>query len=121
METQSIPENFNELTGSIREYIRLRIDLLKLNLTEKLSRIFTMAIALILFFLFFNFIILFASIAFILWFREHVGPAHWGALIVAGFYILLGILVWLLRRPLFVNPVVSQISKILLEEDHETK
>ncbi len=119
MESTKISDQFTELTGSIKDYVELRIDMFRLILAEKLSRIFTFTISLMIFFILFNFIFMFISIAFILWYREYVGPAYTGALIVAGFYLLLGILVWILRKSLFINPVVSQISKILLEEDHE--
>jgi hypothetical protein len=121
MEPQRISDHFSELTESVKEYVRLRIDMLRLTLTEKLSRIFIYTIILMIFFILFNFIILFFSIAFILWFREHAGAAYLGAIIVAGFYIFIGILIWLLRRPLFIDPVVSQISKILMEDDHENE
>ena len=121
MDSQRISDHFTELTESVKEYVQLRLDMFKLTLTEKMSRIFTFTIILMIFFILFNFIILFFSVAFILWFREHVGAAHWGAIIVAGFYVLLGILTWILRKQLFVNPVVTQISKILLEEEHENE
>jgi hypothetical protein len=119
MESPKITEHFSELTDDVRRYVRLRISMLKLLLTEKLSGLFSFIVITMIFFIIFLFVVLFLSLAFIYWFRIHVGPAYWGAMIVAGFYILLAIIIYLLRVRLFVNPVVRQLSQILLEEEQE--
>jgi fatty acid desaturase len=119
MESQKLSDNFNEISDNAREYIRLKIDFLKLTLTEKLSLIISALLISVIFFLVFLFISLFVSLAFIFWFRDHAGPLYAGALIVAGFYLLVGAVVFLMRNKLFINPLVSQISKILLEEEDE--
>jgi hypothetical protein len=64
---------------------------------------------------------MFVSIAFIFWFRDHAGPLYAGALIVAGFYFLIGVIVFLMRNSLFIDPLVKQITKVLLEEEDEDK
>jgi uncharacterized oligopeptide transporter (OPT) family protein len=119
MEPARIPDSFAGLTGDIKQYVKLRISLLKLLLTEKLSRLFTIVIMTMVFFILILFVLTFLGIAFLFWFREVAGPAYLGAIIVSGFYLLLGVVIYLLRYPLFLNPVVSQLSKILLEEEPE--
>lgn len=119
METQRISENFSELADNVKKYVRLKIDLLKLNILEKFSKLVSFLIITLVFFLLFLFFILFISLGFIYWFRDQLGPEWLGALIVAGVYIVIGFLVYLLRFKLFINPVVTQISKILFEEDEE--
>ena len=121
MESPKISESIAELTNQVKNYVQLRIDLFKLNLTEKLATLTTTLLISIIFFIVFLFFTMFLSLAFIFWFKEYAGNAWLGSLIVAGFYILVGVTVYLLRDRLFLNRVVVQISKILLEEEEENE
>ena len=117
MECKKISDNFSEITENIKEYVHLKIDILKLTLTEKFARLASFVVIMLIFFIIFLFFSLFLSLAFLFWFRDHAGPAYIGALIVAAFYLILGGLTYLLRNTLFINPLVAQLSQILLEED----
>jgi Putative Actinobacterial Holin-X, holin superfamily III len=121
MESPKFSENIIDLIDQVKNYVKLRINLFKLNMTEKMATLTTTLLISVIFFIIFLFFTLFLSLAFIFWFREYIGAAYIGALIVAGFYILLGIVVFLLRDKLFLNRVVTQISKILLEEENENE
>ncbi len=121
MESQKLSDNITEISENVKEYIRLRTDLLKLTLTEKLSMILSALFITVILFLVFLFICMFVSIAFIFWFRAHAGTLYAGALIVAGFYLLVGAVVYIMRNRLFIDPLVSQISKTLLEDEDEEK
>jgi hypothetical protein len=121
MEQKKVSESIAEMTEQVKTYVQLRIDLFKLSLTEKLATLTTTLLISIIFFIVFLFFTLFLSLAFIFWFREYAGAAWVGSLIVAGFYILIGIVVFLLRDKLFLNRIVTQISKILLEEEEENE
>jgi hypothetical protein len=121
MEQKKVSESIAEMTEQVKTYVQLRIDLFKLSLTEKLATLTTTLLISIIFFIVFLFFTLFLSLAFIFWYKEYVGTAWAGSLIVAGFYILIGIVVFLLRDRLFLNRIVTQISKILLEEEEENE
>ena len=121
MESQRLSDNVIEISENIKAYIRLKTDLLNLTLTEKLSLIISALLISVILFLVFLFISMFISIAFIFWFRDHVGPLYAGALIVAGVYLIIGIIVFLKRSRLFIDPLVSKITKILLEDEDEDK
>ncbi|MDP4281822.1 MAG: phage holin family protein [Bacteroidota bacterium] len=121
MESHNISDNIHELTGSVKEYVKIRVSLLKISITEKMSKVISKMLITMAFFILFLFVILFISVAFIFWFRDHAGPAYAGALIVASFYVILGFVVYLLRKKLFVNPVVTMLSKMLLEEEKEAE
>jgi hypothetical protein len=121
MESQKLSDNFNEISDNVKAYIRLKADILKLAMTEKFSLIISALLIAIILFLVFLFVSMFVSIAFIFWFRDHVGPLYAGALIVSGFYLLVGALVFLNRNRIFIDPMVSKISQILLEEEDEEK
>lgn len=121
MEFKEISENFSDITENIKEYVHLKIDILKLTLTEKFAQLATFIVIILIFFVIFLFFTLFISLAFIFWFKDHAGPAYVAALIVAAFYLLLGGLIYLFRNSLFINPFVSQLSKILLEESDDNE
>ena len=121
MESQSLKDNVSEISENVKAYIRLKTDMLKLTLTEKLSLIISALLISVILFLVFLFISMFISIAFIFWFRDHAGPLYVGALIVAGGYLVIGVIVFLMRNSLFIDPLVKQITKVLLEEEDEDK
>ena len=121
MESPKFSENITDLIDQVKNYVHLRINLFKLNLTEKLATLTTTMLISIIFFIVFLFFTLFLSLAFIFWFREYMGKAYIAALIVAVFYILVGIVIYFLRNKLFLNRVVTQISKVLLEEEEENE
>jgi hypothetical protein len=121
MESPKISESIAELTDHVKRYVRLRINLFKLDLTEKLAILTTTLLISVIFFIVFLFFTLFLSLSFIFWFKEYAGDAWLGSLIVAGFYILVGLVVFLFRDRLFLNRIVTQISKILLEEEEENE
>jgi hypothetical protein len=119
MESPKLTDNVNEISQNVKDYVRLQTDLLKLTLTEKLALILSALLVAIICFLVLLFITIFLSQAFIFWYRDHGGSLFTGALIVSGFYLLFGIFVYLSRKWLFVNPLVSLISKFLLEEEND--
>jgi hypothetical protein len=119
MEPKKLSTNVSEITDNIKEYVQLRLKILSLSLTEMLSRLIGFAIILLIFFFTFMFMSLFGSVAFILWFRDNAGPAYVGAMIVALFYLFIGVLILLLRNTLIINPLVSQISKVLKEDEND--
>ena len=121
MESGKISENVSLLTDNVKDYINLRIDLLKLILTEKLAKLVSFFLIIVIFFILGMFLLLFISLAFVYWFGEELGPTWVGALLVTAFYILSGVLIYLRRKELFVNPLVHHLAKILLEEQDETE
>jgi hypothetical protein len=107
------------MTGNVRDYINLRVDYVKLILTEKIAKLASFFLIAVIFFILGMFLLLFISLAFIFWFGEVVGPAYLGALIVVAFYVIGGLAIYLLRHMLFINPLVVQLTKILMEGEDE--
>lgn len=120
MEPGKISDNFSMLTENVKDYINLRIDLAKLILTEKIAKLASFFLIAVIFFILAMFLLLFLSMAFVFWFGE-IGPAWLGALIVTAVYILGGIFIYVRRHQVFINPLVSHLTKILLEEKDENE
>ena len=114
-----ISENINNLTENVRDYVNLRLDLARLTLTEKMAQLISLFLISVIFFIMGMFLLLFLSMAFVFWFGNDVGPAWLGALIVVAFYVVLGLFVYMRRYQLFLNPLVSKLTKILMEDHHE--
>ncbi|WP_294198999.1 MULTISPECIES: phage holin family protein [Chryseobacterium] len=97
---------------TIKEYASKRIDLLKIEATEKsslsagvITYFVIMLVAFGFFIILFNF-----GIAFLI--GEALGNQSYGFLIVAGFYLLAMILIMLFKKKI-VNSVADQVIKFL--------
>jgi uncharacterized membrane protein YqjE len=116
-----ISENVSLLTENVKDYVNLRIDLAKLILTEKIARLVSFFLIAVIFFILAMFLLLFLSMAFVFWFENDIGPAWLGALIITGVYILGGVLIYFKRNQFFINPLVSHLTKILMEDKDENR
>jgi hypothetical protein len=119
METQNISDRVSSLSENVNEYLNLRLGLLKLTATEKLANLLSHLMISLILFVLIILILFFITFAFISWFGENAGPAWAGSLVAAGFYILAGILIYLLRYPLFINPLIAKISRVMLEDEND--
>ena len=119
METKKIGEQFSSLSDNAKEYINLKYQYYKLAATEKVTQLVTTLMIALIIFILVMLVLFFLSHAFILWWGEYIGPSYVGALIVAGFYVVVGVLVYLLRYPLLINPMVSSISNTILENQDD--
>ena len=121
MESGKISDNFASLTENVKDYVNLRIDLVKLILTEKIAKLASFFLIAVIFFILAMFLLLFLSLAFVFWFGNDIGPAWLGALIITAAYILCGLLIYVKRSQFFINPLVSHLTKILMEDKDEDK
>lgn len=110
-------EKIEELAAHVKEYINNRISLIKLNTAEKTSRIASYLIAIAMALTFFLFFIIFSSIALAYAFAEWTGKLYWGFLIVAGIYLLLGIIIWAARVKLLQLPIMNALLKEFFKDD----
>lgn len=108
-----------EIATHIKDYINVRIDKVKLDVAEKTSSVLANLIAglmvllvFLLFFLFVNF-----SIAYAL--AEWIGKTWAGFLVVAGFYLLIGVIVWLARQRILRIPIMNKIAESLFKNEAE--
>jgi hypothetical protein len=116
METPKFSESMNTLSDHLKEYVNLRVDLLKLVLVEKMSRLTSLLLLLIFVLILVMFAGVFLGLAFVLWYGQNVGPMWAGALIIVGVLVLKGTILYLFRKRFLLNPVIKQLSKIIMEE-----
>jgi hypothetical protein len=116
-----ITDNVSMLTENVKDYVNLRIDLAKLILTEKIARLASFFLISVIFFILAMFLLLFLSLAFVYWFGADIGPTWLGALIIAAIYVLGGVLIYVKRHQFFINPLVTHLTKILMEDKDENE
>ncbi|NTV83219.1 MAG: hypothetical protein HGA23_02830 [Bacteroidales bacterium] len=109
METESISSQFKQLLDQLKVYLDLRVNYARLYVAEFLIRFFSGLVLWMVIFLFLFFVLVFGSFAFAYWFAELTGKMSLGFLIIAGFYILIAVLIFAFKRPLIVKPFTKMI------------
>ena len=114
-------ENMEQLANDLRAYAEVRVNLMKLKLAEKMSRLLgtlvaaiAVGIALLLFFSF-------ASIGVAILVGKWLGNLWLGFVILGAFYLLAGLIVWRSRRSLIQIPAMNAIIQQLFEEETHEK
>lgn len=118
----SLSAQFKKIIDQVKVYLDLKVGYLKLHVAEYLIRFFSgLVLWMVLFFILF-FVIVFGSFAFAYWFGELTGRWSVGFLIIAGFYILLAILIYALRKSIIVKPFTRHIlSQMDLDQFNDTE
>lgn len=119
MKDNSLAENFTELRDILKKYLDARIKLWKILLLEKLTKAGTYILTILVFVVVLASLLLLLLFAFSFWYGNVYGNIYYGFLISAGFYVLVGVLLFLLRRPIFSNNIIRNLGKIFFSEDKE--
>ncbi len=117
MKKNSLTDNFSELNDMIKSYLEARIDLWKVLLLEKITKIGTYFFTAISILVTFLFIMLFLAIAFSFWYGNTYGNISTGFLISAGFFVLVSLGIFVFRKPLFSNSIIKNIASIIFSDE----
>jgi hypothetical protein len=114
--------HIEELAGNARDYINTRVEVVKLNAAAKVSSVTSNLIAGIIVAVVFVFFLFFGGMAAGFALGEWLGKTYWGFLIVAGLFLLAGIIVWIARERMIRIPIMNAIIQQLFKENehHET-
>lgn len=108
-----------EMAEHVKEYVNNHIASVKLNVAEKTSGVLANIIAMAVALMVFVFFIVFTSVALAFVFAKLTGEYYWGFLIVAGIYLLIGLLVWTMREKLLKLPIMNAILQQLFKEEED--
>lgn len=111
-------EKIEGLSDHVKEYINTRVEITKLRIAEKTSLVIGNFIAAAIIALLFLFVLVFGSIAGAWALSDWIGKSYSGFLIVAGIYLLLGIIVWAGKGRLIRFPVMNAIIRMLHKKDN---
>jgi ABC-type multidrug transport system fused ATPase/permease subunit len=119
MNIEKFQDNLDKTVDNIKSYVNLRSELFKITVFERIAKVLTSLFTLIILIFVLFFIMLFLSLAFIYWYQENGGQQIHGYLLVALFYFFIGIIIFLLSKRLFLNPMIKGFSNTAFEEDEE--
>ncbi|NII27822.1 phage holin family protein [Pseudoflavitalea sp. X16] len=105
------------LAASVKEYVNTRVDSVKLSAAETTSLIISDLVAGAIVAVVFLFVLVFASIAGALALSAWIGKPWSGFLIVAGVYLLIGVITWTAKERMIRIPVMNKIIHQLFKND----
>jgi len=108
-----------ELAGNLKEYVNVKLDSIKLKTAEKSSIVFADVIAGALVLVVFSLALIFGSVAGAFALSSWIGKPFAGFLIMAGFYILLGLIVWAGKNRFIRFPLMNNIIQKLFKNGEE--
>ncbi|MCI6211719.1 phage holin family protein [Bacteroides heparinolyticus] len=112
-------EKIQQLFVEFRKYLELQKEYTLLEITEKLSKLLSMLLLVILVIVLCVVVLFYLSFTLVYAIAPLVGGLTISYAIVAGFHILLILLVVLFRRKLIINPTVKFIAGLFLEKSNK--
>ncbi len=99
------------LKSHVKDYIGLRIEEAKLNVADRSSEVLANIIATVVIFLFLSLCTLFISIGVARIISDSLHSNYAGYFIVAGFYLVVGIVIYRFREPLLRTPIMNKMLR----------
>ncbi|MBN1767022.1 MAG: phage holin family protein [Prolixibacteraceae bacterium] len=110
---EKINTEFKALKEELEEYAKIQTDITKLHLAGELSQFtsgFMFKTSMLFIFLF---VLLFFSAAAALFVGKLLHSYVAGLLITGGFYLLIALFIWLVRKPLFEKPAIRRFMHLM--------
>jgi len=115
---EDLKSNSSELFNDLKYYLNLRSTLLRYTIYEGFCKLLANAITFILSFAIILMVLIFCSLALSVWLKDVFGSYIPGFLIIAGFYLIIFILVIILKNKIILNPLLRKVNEIENEVDH---
>jgi hypothetical protein len=119
MEKKSFFENLNELRENLTLYVEKRLSLIAVMGLEKAAKVASTVIALVIMILFLVIFWLFASAAAAIYIGRLLESIELGLLIVAFFYLFLGIIFFVFRKQIFGGIIISKLVNVFFKHDDD--
>jgi phosphoglycerol transferase MdoB-like AlkP superfamily enzyme len=108
------PNALGSLFESAGDYLETRVDLLKLKTVDKSSDVISSVVSSMLIALIITFGIFILNIGISIWLGSVLGEIWYGFFIVAGFYLLLAVLLYIFKDKWLKGPINDFIVKKIL-------
>lgn len=114
-EEETEVSSVEELLSKSKEYFNTRIELFKLKAIDKASNMLSSAIIVILFTVSAVLGLIMISVGVSLYLGKLLGSNHYGFLIVGGFYIIAGLILFAFKKQIIKVPFSNWLIKNLLD------
>jgi len=115
MAFEDIKEQIDHVEEGVKSYVKNSLDFYKLQSFRSMMKGITMATKLLLIGSMAFIALLFLSLSAAFWVASILGSTAEGFLIVGGFYVLVGLIFFLMRKKV-EKPLLKQFSKFYFEE-----
>lgn len=115
MAFEDIKEQIGDVEDGVRSYVKNSLDFYRLQSFRSMMKGITMATKLLLIGGIASIALLFLSLSAAFWLGSMLGNTAEGFLIVGGFYVLIGIIMFLLRSKI-EKPLLKEFSKFYFDE-----
>jgi len=106
---QEQTRSVEELIKSVEEYGKTSLDLMRLQAAQKGSAIMTYMIVSVSVLIPLLMCLTVLNIGVALWLGELLGKAYYGFFVVAGFYFIIGLFLFVTRKQLIEKPVIKML------------
>ncbi len=107
------------LLEDLKDYTDLRIDLVKLQLVESISTLFSKGIGFVLMLMLMALGLIMLTVAFTLLLSAWIGSLIWAFVIMGCFFALVAVVVYLMRDRLFGGSMVAMFNKMFFSPNNK--
>ena len=101
----------------VKDYIKVEIDILKINLLEKISKLMTFVIGIVLAAIMATVAIAYFSVMLFNLFNQMTDSVFWATVIMIVLFIALSIMIIAFSERLFLNFFIKKVYKLLFQSD----
>lgn len=105
---------FQAVKSSLGKLVSLYVEGAKLTAVEKLTLFLSASVVFICGFILITFVVAFGAVAILDLLEEALPPVA-SAGILSGIFLVLAILLFVLRKPLVINPMTRFVSKLIMD------
>ncbi len=109
------PTGLEELFTKLKDYAETRVDLVKLIAINKVSGFMSTVISMIILLMILFTTILCISIGLAVWIGQLLGATYYGFFIVAGLYLIVGLVLYVNRGNILKEPVSNRLIKEMMD------
>lgn len=114
--SNDLKKDFTKVNDAAQDYLKTKVDLLKVSLLAKLTNITAALINLWIIATFLIWILTIAAAGFIVWYGQTYQNYLMGFLLAGGFLILILLLFVVFRQKIITNPVLRNFSEIIFDD-----
>lgn len=115
--SNDLTKSIGELNHSTKQYFQTKVDLIKISLLEKTTKITSFLVTFYVLASVLIWILVFIAAAFVAWYGKTNGNYYHGILLAAGGLLILFVLFILFRKKIITQTLLRNYSEILFQDD----